>query len=534
MKKKIMKQMHKSALAALALAAIGLTASASFRPQAKADAVSMSVYPVNSRLSFRGKLASGNNGGNTMAVIDTNYDEATSVYSTSSATLQTGDIIRIGDHDYAVSFNSGPTNDNQIPLRTVLSDGDAAAGTAVYATMSGDIKVVYTAHAKDSTSTVNSVNPGRVEFLIPAAADQIGAGEYKKQYLLTADGLPDSGGFDFGSTENGGRAASIVAADTATFASCGQVSAKQQATMIGTTPYHMFYCEYTSPLNEGTEYVFTIKDLINPVPKAEWDIEHPGQVAPGRSLGSADAYAVRAYQKEFGASGIAGAYGAIRESVTYVGFSNGIKMTVRVMPQLTFKIAGIGEGVTACGGISTDVESDAYQIDFGSIGNTDFTKAAQKITVNTNAPHGYVITAIADDQMRISGQICPNNGVGYSQCIPGFADKVTPGPWVESSTTGGTTTYNSGFGYTLHIVDGDNYLNTAGQPNVQAAFDYADNQYWRSFADHQMEDNPIQLFNNLRSTSGDELEVCYKIMSAASNVPGNYMSALTYTITASF
>ncbi len=524
-----MKQTHRRALTALVLAVIGLAASAGFRPQTKADTTAMSVYPVNSRMSFRGKLDAGNTAASTMAIIKTGYSDANAVYSTSSALLQTGDTVRIGDGDYQVSFSSSALTDAQIALRTPLRDGDTAADTAVYATMSADIKVVFKAHEKDSASTIDSAHPGRIEILVPASPE-FGTGDTQYvHYLSTADGLPDSGGFDFGAESP----ATITAADTSKFSNCTATSAKQAATMIGATPYHKFTCEYTSALEADHEYAFTITNLINPAPKAQFE-EDGHTVAAGRSIGSADAYAIRGYQYEYGAGGVATSYSAIREAITYVGFSNGVKMTVRVMPQLTFKIQGIEKGTgetLACGGLPIDVSSTAYDVDFGAIGNTYFTRAAQKFSVTTNAPHGYVITAIADDQMRLAGQTCPQDGSGYSYCIPSPVDKLTPSAWVQGDPATG---YNSGFGYTLHVVSGDNYLNTAGNYNVQAAFDYADNQYWRQFADTQMHDDAVQLFNNLRSTSSDELEVCYQIMSNSANVPGDYISTLTYTVTASF
>jgi len=288
---------------------------------------------------------------------------------------------------------------------------------------------------------------------------------------------------------------------------------------------------------QDQEYVFTLHNLINPAPIAVYDKEDPTKIADNRSIGSMDAYAIRVNQLEYNAS--TATMVSVRDAMTYIGFSNGVKMTVRIMPQLTFKIAGVDAGDNRCGGVTTDITTDAYTVDFGSISNTNFTAAAQQMSVNTNAPHGYVITAIADDQMRLAGMTCPDNGLGYSYCIHGVPhyDTTTDQNVIDTAEDPVTTskwTSTAGFGYTLHVISGDTYLNDSGNPNVQAAFDYGDDggHQWRSFADRQDNDDPVQIFNNLRSTAGDVMQVCYQIQSSAGNVPGNYVSTLTYTITA--
>ena len=532
-----MKETRSSALAALVLAAVGLAASRSFQPgvgHVQADTTQLSVYPVNSRMSFRGRLGAGNTENSTLAIIKTVYDAEKQINSTTSGMLQTGDAVQIGDDVYHVSFTSNQLTDAQIPLREQLAAADIAEDTLVYATMSADIKIVFESLATTGTS-VDSTNRGKIRFLVPAAEETVGDGTIRQHYNLSADGVPDSGGFDFGT---GTHVATIEPADTNTIPfTCSATSAKDAPVMIGSTPYHEFVCYYTSALGSN-DYTFTIKNLINPAPVKVVDEEDPTKVAAGRSIGSMDAYNFRVSQEEVSTN--TGRYASVCDAITWVGFSNSVKMTVRVMPQLTLQLKGYDEGATVCEYMQTDGNSTAYEIDFGSIDNTSFKVMAQNITVKTNAPHGYVITGIADDQMRLNTtEACPANGRGYSYCIPRNPDSIAYGAWQEVEGD------KSGFGYSLHVKSGDDYLNTSGVHNVEAAFEAYETDHsgddfkgdaarWRGFADRQNSEDPVQLFNNLRSTNGDVMDICYRIRSAATNVPGNYMSTLTYTITASF
>ena len=534
-KKNDMKATRNSAIAALVLATVGLVSSRSFQPgvgSVQAETTQLSVYPVNSRMSFRGRLATGNTPDSTLAIIKTVYDAEKQINSTTSGMLQTGDAVQIGDDVYHVSFTSNQLTDAQIPLRERLAAADIAEDTLVYATMSADIKIVFNS-LESSGTTVNDSSKGRIRFLVPAAEETVGDGTIRQHYNLSADGVPDSGGFDFGT---GSHVAKIEPENTSLF-NCSATSAKDAPVMIGTTPYHEFVCHYSSALGNN-DYTFTIKNLINPAPVKVVDKNDPTKVAAGRSIGSMDAYNFRVSQEEISTN--TGRYASVRDAITWVGFSNSVKMTVRVMPQLTLQLKGYNEGETVCQYMETDGNSTAYEIDFGSIDNTSFKVMAQNITVKTNAPHGYVITGIADDQMRLNTtEACPANGRGYSYCIPRNPDSIAYGPWQEVDGD------ESGFGYSLHVISGDSYLNTADKANVEAAFEaYAaapasddkkgDVARWRGFADRQNLEDPVQLFNNLRSTNGDNMDICYRIRSAATNVPGNYMSTLTYTITASF
>ena len=559
-----MKKLHKSALMALALAVLGLAAVSEFKP-VSADNVDMQVYPSNARLSFRGKTVA-NTEGSTVALINTKYNYADDRYSTSSATLHTGDelLFKVDDTKFqrnSVGFTSSQLRDDQIALVTAMSSDVAPAGTTVIATMSGQIK--FTFNAKAGTSWFDIDHDGQpdesgyFELLIPSIADTLGGGTVRPttdsegnivtpaQYLLSADGVPDAGGFDFG---NGTKAAHVVTytigsgSTTNLQTRCSATSAAANATLIDDVPYHTVKCTYNkAEVSDGTEINIVVEGFINPAPyeisesnvvKNAGTTAPDGYVASGRTMGSMDIYEVKMRQMDQVPSGSVAKIDELRNARTYVGFSNGVKMTVHVMPQLTFKISGIAAGQTACGGVETTVGTDALNVDFGSISNTYFTDAAQHFTVVTNAPHGYVITAITDDQMRLKGESCPSHGFGYSYCIPGYGITASS---TDSQTTEGTWDIGAGkdgFGYTLKVVSGDDYLNTTpGQPNVAAAFEY---DGWRAFADRAAGDDPVQIFNNLRSTNTDELDVCYRVMSSPTNIPGDYMTALTYTITASF
>jgi hypothetical protein len=339
---------------------------------------------------------------------------------------------------------------------------------------------------------------GSFTFLFPAATKTMEAN----------DGKADPGGYDF----NMGTAAIVcptVDGNYTSWVASASASMSNNASM-GLRHYHSFTCSYA-----GTSTVdpveFVITGLINPAPQ-----ELIPEFEEDRTIGSYYVQGILGVHYDQG-----GAQATSGNS--YVGYGGTVKMTVKVLPQLTFILTGVNENEAVCNGLTANVTSTGYLVPFGSISNTNFIDAAQKIRVTTNAPNGYVVTAIANDQMGLEGRACVGAG-NVLDCIPGFGSKTAPAVW--------TVNDGRGFGYTLEVRGGDTYMNALNAPNVMTPFNTVDG--WRSFADRENGDAPIQVVSNTKSTNGDDIDVCYRIMSAASNVPGDYKSLLTYTVTASF
>lgn len=441
---------------------------------------SFQVFPTNSRLSFRGKLATGNVIGTSLAVIKTTPDADENIFSVSAGQLMNNDAISIGDVDYKVATISSVLRDSEIPLSDVLTATNVAEDTEVIMAASGPIKIEV---------TTSAVNPGDTfSFYLQSATVSAST--------VANDGLPDPDGFDFNSV------AAIVCPTNYT-ASAGVPATDDYN-------YHRFTCTYTGAAVTNQSLTFYINDLLNPTPEAGKDVKAMGIMAV-------------LFEQESSTGE------QLYFNNNFVGFANSVKMTVRVAPQLTFKIEGIANNVTACNKTTT-TSTTGTLVPFGSISNLQLSNAAQKLTVTTNAANGYVITAIASDQMNLINLGCPGDGVGNDACIPGFSTPGTASAWDAVETAGA-------FGFSMEVVSGDTYLN-GSVPNVTPAFTWNGSNAiatgWSSFADKSAGAAPVQIINNLRSTNGDEVNVCYQINSATTNVPGQYQTSVTYTITASF
>lgn len=438
-----------------------------------AAANSFEIYPSNSRLSFRGALGGGNTPGTSVALIQTTGNLANRIYSVNAGQLMNGDEVTIGESTYAVATTSASLQSNQIPLSAVLGSDNVAINTPVVHNAIGPIKVSVQA---------DNINPGDVFFVYVQAASGSAA--------LANDGLPDYDGFDFNFD------AQIVCPGNATY-----VAEATPASNVSSL--HGFSCAYagnTTLTNQSFDLY--INDLINPTPEI------------GQAINNLGIFNFLVAQRDQAGNNIF-------LNSDYVGLGNAVKMTVRVAPQLTFKIEGVGMDASACGTLTTTATTGTL-VPFGGIGYTAFADAAQRILVNTNAANGYVITAIETDQMSLAGGICSSDGASNTACIPNYSTPGIPLPW---------NTVSGNFGFSMAVVSGDTYLN-GDTPNVTPIFTYANG--WSSFPDMQAGAAPMQIIQNLRSTNGDVIDVCYRIAADATTKPGEYWTSVTYTVTASF
>lgn len=441
---------------------------------------SLQTFPSDSRLSFRGKLATGNVAGTSLAVIQTAPDATEDIYSTSSAQLISGDYISIGSVSYQVATISSIVRNDEIPLNDVLTTSNIAEGTTVIHSVSAPIKFEVTS---------SEVNPGDTfTFYLQAASVSAST--------VANDGLPDPDGFDFNSTAN-------ITCPADSTASAGIPASDGYS-------HHQFTCTYTGETATNQSLIFYVNDLLNPTSKA------------GENVETLEIMSVLFSQRD-----------SLGEQLyfnnNFIGFANSVKMIVRVAPQLTFKLEGLANNVTACGR-TTSVSTTGFLVPFGSISNLQLSNAAQKMTVTTNAANGYVITSVANDQMNLLNMGCAGSGVGNDYCIPGFGTPGVASAWDAVESAGA-------FGYSMEVISGDTYLNGT-TPNVTPAFTYngvnSISTGWSSFSDKSAGASPVQIINNLRSTNGDQVNICYQINSASTNVPGQYETSVTYTVTASF
>lgn len=444
----------------------------------------LAIFPENARMSFLGEITSGNATGSSVVKIKSNFGSVSGPYSVDAAQLQTGDQMRLGVNNYYVATTSGNLAADQVALTTSLKATDVATNNIFYNKMSGPIKL--------SFFPDEGVVDGSFQINFPAAANNAN------------DGIPDSGTFDF----NQNLANVTCPVTTRDYQNFTAGSATAVTNVSGQT-VQQFTCTYTG-LSTTDELIFYVNNLINPAPNQAnpetWDIDLQGISLSQLSSTSA------VIKTGYGSDGVGSA----------------VKTNVNVLPYVTFSLSGVNNAQNVCHTMTT-VSTSGLEVPFNTIASDTFSDAAQRLTVSTNAQYGYVVTAIATDQFGIAGQSCGGYAtVDNELCIPFIGDSYT-----ENTIWNNSTTQKGYFGFTMNVVAGDDYPDNDGTPNVQTAFNSTNNHY-RGFPTTAGNQWPLQIINNLRSTTGDTIDICYRVIARADNLPGNYQTEILYTLTASF
>ncbi len=343
------------------------TAFLSVSTSVQAAFTDLSFNYTSGRSSFLGALAPGNTTDSSLITIQTS--PAPGVYSLSSEQLVPSDLLQIGDHHYYVATNSAITVPSEVPLDRPLDPADTTAATQILMRQQNTVSFSFT--------TSQAVPDGLLQVLVPAATPS----------AFAADNLPDPDGFDFATSyltcPDSIPGVFDFSTPTATPASTATIP-------INGRPYHTYNCAYTGTGDANTSFTsaspITVHDLLNPAPSTS---HQSGTVDISQIL-----------LRQIGADQVT------RESVTgQLGFFEPVKIIVEVAPQLSFQINGLPAQTNACG-VATDVATAARDVPFEDISPTYFKNAAQRLTISTNAAHGYTVTAIADDQMGINASPC--------------------------------------------------------------------------------------------------------------------------------
>lgn len=499
-KKSLVKKLSILAVFALGIASVTLYNQKSF----SASLTSVSATLSNSRPSFRGALTSNNLAGTSIVNINTT---PAAYYSTSSAQLVEGDVVRIGETTSLGTYTVGSTPSvGQITVTSALAAGDADTGDDVISSQSGSLTVRFT--------TANAINNGRFRVLVPALASDAAA----------ADGIPDGNFFDFGHTNAGQSAvAASVACPTASAThSFTTGTATASAILIGSTEYHSFECAYAGTGSVPTSFdvnPIVISNLINPAPQA------------GHTGGNADRYNVIVQH-------LNNSFTVSDSTIVNIGVIEAVKISATVAPQISFRIDGIAATGAACAfGGGTDVTTTPTLVPFGDLLIGSFAEAAQTLVVSTNAANGYAVTAVANDQLGRDGQACAGDPTTDTDCIPdsrgdsaGMTD-IASDDWSSIAT--------KGFAYSLHNTNGVSGITTG---SVAENFNYnstvgacgGGGDCFRQFADTEGSQSPVRIFGNSTPADNDNIAVCYKAIISALQAAGNYESYVTYTATATF
>ncbi len=474
---------------------------------------SVSATLSDARLSFKGALTTGNTEGTSYAYINTT---AEAYPSTSATQLVAGQTVKIGAAGTMGTYTIASTSAHNLlylksPSFSTLQTGNATSGNDVISSISSTLTVKLT--------TANALNNGRFRILVPAETSD----------TISTDGIPDVGKFDGGFNNASPNINATVTCPTDVGSTFDFVTgtATRSGIAIGTQEYHSFECAYSGTGGSGTAFnsiandPFTISNLINPAPAA------------GHTIGLADTprIVIQHLNNQFA---------VIDQTVVAVGLIEAVKVTASVAPQITFRIIGVNSGVSACGN-NTTVTTTANIVPLADLLISQFTRAAQTLSVSTNAVNGYAVTVRESDQLSRNGSGCAVTDPGDTtptdartedtSCIP---DSTGNGDNMSNTAKArwDSTTYK-GFGYSLHdnnsvgAIEAFSYDETSG--NCAGG-----TECYKQFADAQAGETAESVMSNTIPVENDNLLVCYKAVIGSKQAAGDYENYLLYIATATF
>jgi len=442
-----------------------------------------------SRLSFYASLGIGHTAGVTLIQISTS-----GMPSTTTANLFTGDSVLIGDTTTASTYTVDDIySTTQFTTTAGLDSTDNQANDLEIATRSATHTVTLT--------TASAVPNGAIRILIPSGTNG------------NNDGIPNHDGFDYGFTTPSLTAPTgggVTSWETATATASGGTGC--------TAGNHCFEARYNGTNNVNASLTFVIggaNKLINPAPGA------------GHTAGTADTYTVTIQHLKDRTAG--NDYAVLDSTTVKIALIESVRVTATVDPTITFTVAGVGVGITAC--LQTlDITSTATTIPYGTLALASFNDAAQQLSAVTNAAGGYAVTIISDDQLSVGGDHAVE--IENTDCDNENCTDTVSGRWSSENDI-------SGFGFSLHNIDANTapfwYSTTTGNcsggsfcarmiPSTATASETPDDS-----------DTALQIMSRSTIPSTTEsLYVCYRLVADTTQTAGDYENNVTYTATATF
>ncbi|MBL7078300.1 hypothetical protein ISS42_01415 [Candidatus Shapirobacteria bacterium] len=449
------------------------------RPLDSANLTSASNTLETSRLSFHGK----------------NFEQLTAGTS----------IIKM-----ATSGTPSVSTSNIFPGDTVVYTATSNTYTVDYTIDADEFAVTAALDAADDDANdefvIDRTATHTVAFTTTSAiADGAIKVRIKADDTTPNDGHPDNDGWDFNSI-----AGSDVACpgDVATKYDFVTATATASAGSGCAAGYHCFECRYSGPGNPGESLSMTIgadPEIINPAPASGHTV----------SPATADTYSI--IIDNLNASNV-----AVDSTTVKVAVIESVRVTASVDPTISFSIAALNVGSTACGN-ALDISSTATTVPFGSLSLGAFVDLAQNLTVSTNADGGYVVTTIENNQLaRIDAAATE---IADTPGDTATATHTVTDEWVNTAT--------KGFGYSIENVDATTPAfqysdSTAGCDGVFCAKQFA------ATADGGAELVPVTIFSSGTVADGQNAYVCYRAIIGATQEAGDYWNAITYRATATF
>jgi len=401
----------------------------------------------------------------------------------STANLKAGDSLTIGTGTYTIV---GIVDADEFTVSPVLAAGDADDNDVVYLKNRPQHVVTFT--------TATAVNEGFFQVLLPADA------------TTPNDGAPDDQGFDFNTSVD------VVAADVGAYDFVTGVATPAGGTGC-TSPanYHCFEVHYGGAGSVGQAITITIGNTDGS--------NTPIAPATGGSHTEATADTYTYLVKNFTSYADPSADSPVDKTTGKLAVIESVRVTATVDPTISFSIAGIDTGTSACGAtpdIDTTTGTNApLAVPFGTMTLNTFKDAAHNLTVSTNAASGYVVTAAENDQLSKDGlgtTTIPDTDCDGEDCT------------ISSGTEWNTSTDN-GFGYSLENVDA-----------ASISFEY--NTGGTSFRAKPFAvlgtDTPETLFSSSTVANAENAYICYRLGVGATQAAGDYENQITYTATETF
>jgi hypothetical protein len=217
-----------------------------------------------------------------------------------------------------------------------------------------------------------------------------------------------------------------------------------------------------------------------------------------------------------------------------IGTINAVQVYATVEPTMTFSIAGLtagtnwggGSGAVNCGNENTNtgIDTSATVVNFGSLNNGNFSKAAQVLTVSDNGSYGYDIIATSSGRLinTSSGVWLPDANGGN-----GLTANDTPAPMGIKNASGSAFFGISPCGNDVPAIWGG-ASHIANNSNFSNPWNTGVNGFAGILATYSGSN-----VNGNDATHG--LIVVRYVASIASNTPaGLYTTALTYVATPNF
>lgn len=439
----------------------------------------------SSRLSYHARVdsagttvGSSNVRVQTSAGLDTASNQANSI---STAGLKSGDALIIGTGSYTIV---GISSDTEFTVTPVLLSGDADNNDPIYYRSRPRHVVTF--------ETTTAVANGFFQILLPADST-----------ANANNGLPDDAGYDFNTTVD------VAASDVGVYDFVTGVATPAGDTGC-TAPanYHCFSVHYSGTGSIGQAITITIGNTngtntpIAPAPSTT------------HTEGTADTYPILV--KNFGAEANPNSDSPVDSSTIRVAHIESVLVTATVEPTISFSIAGVSTATTTCGAtpdINTITAVNApLAVPFGSLTLNTFTDASHLLTVSTNAPSGYVVTAAENDQLSIGG-------LGVTTIPDTTCDS---GPCTTSSDEDWATATNNGFGYSIENI---------GAASVPFEYNDVGTFHARPFPVLGSEQT---IFSSTTVADAEDIYICYRISVGATQPAGDYENQITYTATGTF